>query len=110
TMTRPVSTGNSLLLAFRTWRDDVIRAGSRLVRTLRYDPKLNRQICTTATIDGDDAPRFDTARVHQVVLRAIRTCLPFPNTGAIGNDVAFRTRIVLQLYRIVVEPCFLIIE
>src|SRR6185295_8919103 len=52
----------------------------------------------------------DTARVDKIVLSAIGACLCFTLARSVGNDVALRTWLVLQLDGVVVETGFLIIE
>ena len=71
---------------------------SSTVRSDRQPPS----IVTIASID--------TARVNQVVLRAIRSCLCLTCTAAVGNDVALGAWLVLQLNGVVVETGLLIVE
>ena len=56
--------------------------------------------------------RFNAARVHQIVRDARRARLRFvgarPARG-IDDDVAHRSRLVLQLNDVIVEPCLLVI-
>src|SRR5687768_8499462 len=94
----------------RTWRDKIIRAGYGWVCTCRHNPQLHCQVSTTAAVDCSDTSSFDSARVNQVVLRTVGSGLPLTFTGAVGNNVALRGWLVLQLDCVVVETGLFIIE
>src|SRR6185312_7120791 len=99
-----------LLLALRTWRDNVVRAGCWCGCACRHYPQLNTQVCTATTIHRYYPASINTARVHQIVFRAIRSGLCLTCTAAIGDDVALGTWLVLQLDSIVIKTSLLIVE
>ena len=57
-----------------------------------------------------NASGIDTARVNQIILRAICSCLSLTFAVAVGNDVALGSWRVLQLNCVVVESSLLIVE
>ena len=98
------------LLALRTWRDDVVGTGCRCCGATRHYPQLNAQVCAATTIHRHYPASIDTARIHQIVFRAIRSGLCLTSATAIGNDVALSTWLVLQLDSIVIKTSLLIVE
>src|SRR5262245_5764663 len=109
-MELPASSRFSRFLTLRTRRHDVVRASSRRVRTLRYDPQLDSKIRTASTINHYDTRSIDSAVVDQVILGALCTSSTFTLTATVDNVVALSSWLVLQLNREVVESGLLIVE
>src|SRR5688572_32751542 len=104
----PTSTRSSP--AFRTLRDCVVGCGSKWIRACRYNPQLDCQISTATAVYSGDTGGLDSARINQVVLGAVGSSLTLTFTCAIGDDVALRSGLVLQLNCVVVETSLLVIE
>src|SRR6185503_16938591 len=91
-------------------RHGIVGAGRRRRCSSGHDPEFNLQLWHTATIDCYQSAGVDTARIDQIVLGAIGACLCFTLASSIGNDVALRTWLVLQLDGVVVESGLFIVE
>src|SRR6266576_3140281 len=97
-------------LTVGTRRNNVVHGGRRRSRTSWYKPELHGQVRLAATVNCCQSTSIDTARINQVILRAIRSCLCLTSTGAVGEYVALAAWRVLQLNSVVVETGLLIVE